>query len=233
MTPDPDRVWELAEKAIGRYPYTLLHGPGGTGKTGTIIRKLRERGENPLNLYITPEASAAEVLGMMVPNEGGGFSYHYGPGALAWTNGWPIVINEIDDATGDAETALLGLLDDPDIAELTLTNGEVIRPKPGFSAVGTMNSDPEALRPVLADRFPIRIRCETIHPAAVETLPEDLRPAVRRAAHAQDERQQSIRPWHAFGIARDEWELTPEEAAFLVWQEGGTDILNQIRMAGD
>jgi len=235
---DNARIWRLAEFAVGRYPYSLLYGPPGTGKTALAINALRERikgtDKRVVNMYITPETTAAEIMGSMVPNEAGGFEFRFGPLGLAMDNGWPTVINEIDDVTGDAETAVLGVMDDIDIAQYELMNGQMLVPKEGFSVTCTMNGQPEHLRPALADRLPIRLHVKQVHPGAIDRLPEDLREPARKATDINaGERRESVRPWLAYAAARDEWELSESDAAFLVWQEGSEDVLNSLKVAKD
>lgn len=231
---ESDPLWVLAEKVVGRYPYVLFYGPTGTGKTAIAIRSLRKKRKRVVNVYITPETTAAEIMGCYSPNEAGGFEWRDGPVTAAMRNGWPLVINEIDDVTGDAETALLGVMDDIDIAQYELMSGEALRPQEGFSVVCTMNGQPEHLRPALADRLPIRLHVKTVHPGAIKRLPGDLQEPARKATGINnDERRHSIRSWLAFAAARDEWKLSPEDAALLVWQEGADDVLNSIKIAKD
>ena len=234
-TPPMDQAWKLTEKNLGSYPYILLYGPPGTGKTGTSIRRLRqiaeERGGRVVNIYITPETTAAELMGFVAPDETGAFVKRYGPLSQAMINNWPVIINELDDAIGDAETALLGVLDDQDIAQYELMWGECIKPQPGWGVVATMNGDPEGLRPALLDRFPLRVNITNAHPDAIMRLPEELREPAYRSIGSKDPNQRySLRSWLAFVDAMEKGN-SREDAAALVWQNKAKDILNAIRMA--
>jgi hypothetical protein len=223
--------WALASKLIGGWPYSLLYGPPGTGKTHTALAVLSARGhERVVNCYITPETTAAELMGYSAPDASGSFVWRDGPITSAMRNGWPLVINEIDDVAGDAETALIGALDDPGVAQYELMSGETIRPAEGFAVVATMNGTPDVLRPALADRLPYRFNITEVHPAAIKRLPEDLREAAKRSTDpSTGERRQSIRAWLAFAAARENG-LSEQEAAAAVWQGSAEDVLNVLRM---
>jgi hypothetical protein len=226
------REWRLATQVVGKYPYTILCGPPGTGKTALAITELRKKCERVINLYITPETTAAEIMGFTAPNESGAFIWRDGPLTVAMRKGWPCVINEIDDVGGDAETALLGCLDDQDIAQYELMSGETVRPANGFAVVATMNGDPQGLRPALLDRFPLRLKITTPHPGAIAKLPADLREIARKSVSTEDpDQRHSLRTWFAFATCRDEWGMNEEDTALLVFQERARDMLNTIKMA--
>lgn len=230
------QTWRLATQSLGRYPYSLLYGPPGTGKTGTAFKALAataaKAGGRLVNIYITPDTTAAELMGFTAPDDTGAFKFRYGALSIAMKEGWPVLINEIDDVQGDAETALLGVLDDQDIAQYELMNGESVTPKEGFTVVATMNGQPSALRPALADRFPMQFEILEAHPDALATLPVDLRTAAYKSVKATDPHQRhSLRPWLAFARARDEWGYSEEDAAFSVWKDRSTDILNELKMS--
>ena len=70
-------------------------------------------------------------------------------------------------------TFLHAILDDQDIAMLTLNNDkkETARPKDGFQVVATTTSPPESL-PLGIERQIVKIHVDTIHPKAMEGFPE-------------------------------------------------------------
>lgn len=137
----------LACRSVRR---VLLWGPPGTGKSyaGTDVPR-----DKLHRLYITMDTPAAEVRGHYLPSESGGFSWHDGPGVAAWRRGGRLVIDEIDAASGDTLTLLMGLLDDPESAKLTLPTNETLMPADGFSCVATTNQMPSVLPEALLDRF--------------------------------------------------------------------------------
>ncbi len=136
---------EVYRKANGN---VLLAGPPGTGKTTWGMNLHPEA----ISITFTPEMSSAEVRGMFVP-KGGEFEFLLGVGSTAWEKGVPLVINEIDRVSPDVETLLHNLMDDPEIAKMTLPGGRIILPKDGFRVIGTMNQRFEILPAALRDRF--------------------------------------------------------------------------------
>lgn len=227
--------WDVIGKLIGkRGARVLLYGPPGTGKTTTALKTLRagigrKRTRRVYNCYITPETSAAELMGFFAPAEDGTFKWQDGPITAAMRSGSPLVINEIDDVQGDAETALMGVLDDPEIAQYELMSGEYVSPADGFAVVCTMNGDPAELRPALLDRMDFRFRVEEPHPDAIAALPADLRRPAQRAATGADGRRLSIRPWRAYEKAR-QLLGNDQDAAHAVWSERAGDVLDTLRL---
>lgn len=146
------KEWADIRLACDKARRVLLWGPPGTGKSyiGTNVPK-----EKLYRLYLTMDTPAAEVRGHYLPNDNGGFSWHDGPGISAWRKGGRLVIDEIDAASGDTLTLLLGLLDDPESAKLTLPTNETIYPATGFSVVATTNQAPTVMPEALLDRFDV------------------------------------------------------------------------------
>lgn len=144
-------VWKDVHIACRAVKRVLLWGPPGTGKSfiGTRVAP----GTSLSRLYLTMDTPAAEVRGHYLPNENGSFTWHDGPGIHAWRTGGRLVIDEIDAASGDTLTLLLGLLDDTESAELTLPTNERVKPAASFSCVATTNQNPGVLPEALLDRF--------------------------------------------------------------------------------
>lgn len=148
-----NKDWADVRTAIKYARRVLLWGPPGTGKS-FIAAKVPNN--SPLyRLYLTMDTPAAEVRGHYLPNDKGGFSWHDGPGIAAWRNAGRLNIDEIDAASGDTLTLLMGLLDDPESARLTLPTNETVRPTEGFSVVATTNQQPTVMPEALLDRFDV------------------------------------------------------------------------------
>ena len=162
--------WKLVSAAIGNADRVLLYGPPGTGNTyAAATNKVGLNMEGNPNVYqitMTEDTASANLEGFYKPSSDGGFEWHDGIAIQAWRTGGRLVINEIDHASPDAMTFLHAILDDKDIAQLTLNNDnkETVRPEPGFTVIATTNSLPESLPLALKDRFPVKINVDTIHP---------------------------------------------------------------------
>jgi len=142
-----------------------------------------------------------------------------------------VVLNEVDKSSGDALTFLLALLDDPEVARLTLPTGETIRPRPGYHAIATMNGAPDLLPPPLRDRFAVSIAVTAPHPGALARLNcESLSKAVMATIGAGPDRQVTLR--QAFAFLRLAQRLDDRSvAARAVWGERGPDVLNSLILA--
>lgn len=162
MTQAIDRVMAEAAKdwadirlASQHVRRLLLWGPPGTGKSYLAAQVPNQA---PLyRLYLTMDTPAAEVRGHYLPSKDGGFEWHDGPGVAAWRHnggrGGRLGIDEIDAASGDTLTLLMGLLDDPETARLTLPTNETVRPGEDFSVVAATNQQPTVMPEALLDRF--------------------------------------------------------------------------------
>lgn len=158
-------IWSDVNIAVENGLRTLLWGPPGTGKSFAGITNVTE-GSSVHRLYITMDTPSSEIRGHYVPTESGGFKWHDGPATTAWRQGGRLAIEEIDAASGDCLTLLLGYLDDPESAIVTLPSNEDIRPGAGFSAVATTNQLPQVMPPALLDRFDAVIHVPSANPAA-------------------------------------------------------------------
>lgn len=188
--------WKLFDAIIGATPRILLYGIPGTGKTYQANTTNLE-GRNTYNVTLTQDSSASELLGHYVLNETGGMDWLDGIGVQAWKDGARLVVNEIDHAGVDVMSFLHALLDDPEFAKFTLPNKrkETVRPQPSFQVIATMNGVPEDLPEALLDRFPVKINIDTVHPSALESLPEKF-----RSVYADYNKGAfSIRRWIALG----------------------------------
>ena len=109
----------------------LLYGPPGTGKT-TFGASVAQQGQTALQITLTEDSSNTDIWGYQCPDGKGGVRWYSGPGLIAWREGLPIVVNEVNRAGDSALTALYALLDDPGIAQTTLTDGTFVQPKSGL-----------------------------------------------------------------------------------------------------
>lgn len=223
----PRDAWKLIELATAHADRILLYGPPGTGKTTAGVRA----GDPDVVYKVTlhEEMPAAELEGHFIP-DGDRFKWHDGIAIKAWKDGGRLVLDEIDKASGDALTMLYAILDDPDVAQLTLPTGKSVKPEPGFTVVATMNGRPEDLPDALRDRFEVAIEVTEANPASILALPEDLRDAASNTVAVDDPtRRASIRSWKSYSKLRDG--MGEEFAAQAVFGSRAEDVLDSLRLA--
>ena len=139
--------WELVESVLGKSRRVLLYGPPGTGKTYSAVKtntpkayskSAEEEIDNIYQITMTEDTASANLEGFYKPSSTGTFEWHDGIAIQSWKNGGRLIINEIDHASPDAMTFLHAILDDQEIAMLTLNNdnNDTIHPKAmeGFDA---------------------------------------------------------------------------------------------------
>lgn len=224
-----ESIWDLVEKVIEHSRTTLLFGPPGTGKS-FAAHSAAQDARQLFSVTLTPDTPAAELRGHYVP-QGNQFVWMDGPAIRAWREGGRLVLNEIDHAGGDALSFLLNCLDSPETACLTLPTGEMVRPHPDFTAVATMNGNPDQDLPAaLRDRFPVAIEIKEAHPQGIESLPHDLQKAAKGSCVATDPaRRLTLRAWSAFASLRAK--IGSDAAAQAVFANRAADILAALKMA--
>jgi len=231
--------WQLVAAAIGNADRVLLYGPPGTGKTyAAATNKVGLNMDGDPNVYqitMTEDTASANLEGFYKPSSDGGFEWHDGIAIQAWRTGGRLVINEIDHASPDAMTFLHAILDDKDIAQLTLNNDnkETVRPEPGFTVIATTNSLPESLPMALKDRFPVKINVNTIHPKALDMFPESWRGTVSDTSLSMDsESRLSVRAWREFFDLIGKG-LDKREAGYLIFGDRADELMDAIFLSDD
>ena len=231
--------WELVAAAIGNADRVLLYGPPGTGKTyAAATNKVGLNMDGDPNVYqitMTEDTASANLEGFYKPSSDGGFEWHDGIAIQAWRNGGRLVINEIDHASPDAMTFLHAILDDKDIAQLTLNNDnkETVRPQAGFTVIATTNSLPESLPMALKDRFPVKINVDKIHPIALERFPKSWRNTISDTSLSMDSEQRlSVRAWREFFDLISKG-LDKREAGYLIFGERADELMDAIFLSDD
>jgi MoxR-like ATPase len=219
--------WTLVEKVLPYSERLLLYGVPGTGKSRLAQGHGLKRDEQIFSVTLTEETPAAEIRGHWIP-KGETYEFHDGAGIAAWRKGTRLVINEIDHASGDLMSILLAILDDPEIAMITLPSGETVRPTKGFRAIATMNGKPEDLPEALRDRFPVRVDCDKVHPGAIARLPKDLQKPAAGTVAIPDSRGKSVRGWLAFAALRDS--VGEELALQAVFQEDANEVGKALKL---
>lgn len=231
LSVSPEEMWGLVESAAPHARRVLLYGPPGTGKSYLARTAGITDAEKVYPVIVHTDLPAAELRGHFVPQKEGGLKWMDGPATSAWRVGGRLVLDEIDKASDDALSFLLGVLDDTATAKLVLgTTGEILTPHPDFTVWATMNGEPEDLPPALLDRFPVAVRIEAPHPNAVKCLPADLQEIARNLACTPDpERRVGIRAFLEFANLREL--LGFETAAMLVFGNRAAEIEQALRLA--
>ena len=236
MTTEND-CWKMIAAVLGKSRRVLLYGPPGTGKTYSAVKQstpLDMDGKpNVYQITMTEDTASANLEGFYKPSSDGTFQWHDGIAIQAWRNGGRLVINEIDHASPDAMTFLHAILDDQDIAMLTLNNDEkeTVKPAEGFQVVATTNSPPESLPLALKDRFPVKIYVDSIHPKAMEQFPEEWHGVITDTTMVEDpEDRISVRAWSEFFQLQDKG-FTPETAGRLVFGENSAELTDAILLS--
>ena len=227
----------MIASVLGKSRRVLLYGPPGTGKTYSAVKQstpLDMDGKpNVYQITMTEDTASANLEGFYKPSSDGTFQWHDGIAIQAWRNGGRLVINEIDHASPDAMTFLHAILDDQDIAMLTLNNDEkeTVKPAEGFQVVATTNSPPESLPLALKDRFPVKIYVDSIHPKAMEQFPEEWHGVITDTTMVEDpEDRISVRAWSEFFQLQDKG-FTPETAGRLVFGENSAELTDAILLS--
>ena len=226
--------WDLAESCVGTLKRVLLYGPPGTGKTYTAMHHNLHADQDVYTNTLTEETPASELRGHFVMTDGS-FKWMHGPAIRAWLDGARYVLNELDRASGDCHSFCYAILDDHDSAQLTLPNGDLVRPVNETSYVVTMNGNESDLPEALIDRMDAIIHITRPHPAAIAALPEDLKNIAEAATSYEDPAlRTSIRKWIALANAREHMNLV--NACVAVFGNRAEDIINNfdlIRELGD
>ena len=205
----------------------LLIGAPGIGKTYSAMH-MGDVSGGAFRLICTEDMTNADVSGAILPNEQGGFAFQPGAALRAWMSGGRLIVDEIDKAGGDVFATLLAFLDSPESATyMHPFSGEIYRPRDTFSAIMTSNiEDPNELPQALKDRFPVCIKIDAAHPAAlVHKLPVNLQQLAAAVVAGTGNARASLRAFDAFEQLRKSPDFTPMRAANMVF---GKDLAAAI-----
>jgi len=219
---------DLDDVVVTGISRVLLYGPSGTGKTYAALH--HGVGSGPAErLVCTEDLTSGEITGTWMPVGENRWEWREGPGIRAWRGmsglGGRLVVDEVDRASGDALSTLLAMTDSPESARWrNPETSEWVRPGPHFSVVMTSNVDDlDDIPASLLDRFPVRIRIDRPHPAAVARLSSDLQAPALAGSLGPATRRISLRSFYAFDELRRQCGAT--RAAHLVF---GDDVATSV-----
>lgn len=205
----PGQCWQdLSTALTAGLDRILLYGPPGTGKTYFALSKHLGRGADvngtdlgwreSYRVLCSPDMTTADVDGLWKPSKDD-WKFVEGSALRAWRGGHRLILDELDQASGDVLTALLLICDsDGSAVREHPETGARISPAPGFQIIATTNAERLSDLPAnLVDRFPIRINIDEVNPEAVAQLPAELQEVARMYANRATDRY-SLRSFFAF-----------------------------------
>jgi DNA polymerase III delta prime subunit len=150
----------------------LLWGPPDTGKTTSAVRLAKSSGKALFRLQCSCEQGIEDLLGSMTLKQG---ETQFAPGPIprALASGGVLCLDEFDLRNPAHDSIYHSILDNAELASVTLPTGEVIDSKPGTMVIATMNGTPEDLTPALLRRFDVLIHVPSPHPDALCGVPEN------------------------------------------------------------
>ena len=230
--PVPQCFIDLEDVLAAGVKKVILYGPPGTGKTySALTLGINEAGSE--RLICSEDMTTGDIVGAMLPTPSGGFGYVEGALVRAWKSGARAVIDEINRASGDVESTLMAFLDSAESAVWKNPyTEEVIRPSENFSAIMTTNfEDPNMIAGPLRDRFPVAIKIDAAHPAAlVAALPPELRVLAASIVAGKPGERASLRAWKEFEVLRKSPQFTTERAAKLIFGKLADAIIEVIQI---
>ena len=238
MPHSPFQLFAIALEAAanGGEKRIFVQGPPGTGKTTFPVRYAASKGFLCYSMTCSEETSGQDIIGKYILKGQEGMVWADSPGLTAWrqskkadVKGIVLVFNEIDKLGSDALTQCYGLLDDPEIAMMTLPTNETIRPDQNkIIYVGTTNGSVDDLPEGLRSRFAIRIEINRVNPEIAKGLPKELQTLLLNCYSNKDSHDpRAILAFHKLRLAK----VDDEIAATLVFGARAREVVNTIRAA--
>lgn len=171
MTP-----WDAADLAFANGTgHLMIWGPPGTAKSYYAVQvfKRASGADHIAQVTLNEDIAVQEVMGTFMPavkDHHQVWNWHTGPMLGSFSNGSPLIINELGRSAGSVQDFCLGILDSSEVARITLPTGETILRHKDFRVIATSNSSPDQLSDALRDRFDTCIHVTHPHPHLIAFL---------------------------------------------------------------
>lgn len=212
----------------------LLYGQPGTGKTYYCLNRHLATPSNPMRrayrLLCSNDMTKGDIEGMWKPNAER-WEFAESVCLTAWRSGGRLILDELDQAGGDALTGLLAIVDSDGSTVMNHPEtGEEIRPQGGYQVIATTNAMKLSdLPPALLDRFPVRININTPNPDALALIEDEGLRSIAKAWISDSSYQVSLRTFFTFTKARQT--LDVETAARLVFPRHHKAIVEAVMVS--
>lgn len=224
--------WHLLEKVARIVPRIFIWGPPGVGKSYTAYQILRTLNTTVSQCTLDEDKAVQELMGHFIP-KGNIFAWHNGPVTTAFKKGHGLVVNELARASSAVKDMFLGILDDPEIAFISLPSGDNIKRGKNFRVIATANNPPDELDEALRDRFDIIMNVKTPHPAIIKSLNKKIAGLGNIVLSSYKDPVRAISPRRASAFTDLlSKKVATEEAALLAFGPRYKDILAILRVKG-
>lgn len=227
-----NETWELLEKTARIVPRIFVWGPPGVGKSYTAYKILTASNKTVWQCTLDEDKAVQELMGHFIP-KGNIFAWHNGPVTTAFMEGHGLVVNELARASSAVKDMFLGILDDPEIAFLSLPSRDKIKRGKNFRVIATANNPPDELDEALRDRFDIIINVKTPHPAIIKNLNKRIAGLGDIVLSSYKDPARAVSPRRALAFTNLlNKKMTAEEAASLAFGPRYKDILAVVKVRG-
>ncbi|WP_370192922.1 AAA family ATPase [Streptacidiphilus sp. MAP5-52] len=143
----------------------LLYGPPGTGKTSLVEAAFPDL----FTVAGDGDTTVGDLIGEYTQDDGGGYTFQYGPLVTAMTEGRALLIDDATLISPKVLAALYPAMDGRRQIQVKAHKGETIQAEPGFYVVAGHNPGVHGaiLTQALASRFSVQIQVGTDYDLAL------------------------------------------------------------------